>query len=295
MRSRRTVLLLSFVLIVLSVDTAQAELSQSQARKLISNIPGVSLPKSGIHIVGVTQDNESSANVAAQLELAFRATQNNDGLWRLSEVRLGPERWEDLAVIAKAGNFQLSEPDCKSGTKATGLKNAEARCLIAGLFGITLPSDDVRIKELSALGLPFGSRASALIVSLVELNFRFSREKGNWSLIGFKSGNHDWSDVRSLPQAVNAEKQAVAKAELASIVKALDSYRRDRGSFVVSEKESVVIDHLSPRYLSQVIRFDPWHRPYQYRGERDRFTLRSLGPDGKPDTSDDIVATNANP
>jgi Bacterial type II secretion system protein G. len=293
MISHRTVPLLSLVLIGLCVGTAQADLSRGQARKLISNISGISFPKSEIHVIDVTQD-DSSASVRAQIELAFRATQNKDGVWRLNEVRLGPDHWEDLGVMARAGNFQLSEPDCKNSSKGNDLKNAEARCLVAALFGVTLPSDDIRIKEISALGLPFGTRASALVVSLVELNFRFSKGK-DWNLTGFKSGNHEWSDVSGLPQSMNAEKQTVAKAELASIVKALDSYRRDRGSFVVSEKESVVIDHLSPRYLNQVIRLDPWHRPYQYRGERDRFTLRSLGPDGKPDTGDDIVATNTSP
>jgi hypothetical protein len=295
MRSRPTVLLLSVLLILLSIDTARADLSRNQARKLISDISGVSLPTGDIHVVNVTQGEGTSANVTAQIELAFGATQTKDGVWRLSEVRLGHDKWEALALIARAGNFQLSEPDCKAGAKASDLKNSEARCLIASLFGVTLPSDEVRIKEISAFGLPLGPRASALIVSLVELNFRFARDNGKWELTGFKSGSHNWSDVRALPQSLNIQKQTVAKAELDLIVKALDSYRRDRGSFVVSEKESVAIDHLSPRYLSQVIRLDPWHRPYQYRGERDRFTLRSLGPDGKPDTPDDVVATNPNP
>jgi hypothetical protein len=48
------------------------------------------------------------------------------------------------------------------------------------------------------------------------------------------------------------------------------------------------MDHLSPRYLPRVIRIDPWQRPYKYQGERDRFTLRSLGADGKDGTADDI-------
>ncbi|HSE20373.1 MAG TPA: type II secretion system protein GspG [Pyrinomonadaceae bacterium] len=295
MRSRPTLPLVSLVLILLSIGTARADLSQNQARKLISNISGVSLPRGDIHVISVTQGEGTSANVTAQIELAFRATQTGDGVWRLSEVRVGPNNWEELALIARAGNFQLSEPDCKAGLKAGDLKNSEARCLVASLFGITLPSDDVRIKEISAFGLPFGTRASALIVSLVELNFRFGTDNGKWELTDFKSGSHDWSDVVGLPQSLNAQKQTVAKAELDLIVKALNTYRRDRGSFVISEKESVVIDHLSPRYLSQVIRLDPWHRPYQYHGERDRFTLRSLGPDGKSDTSDDVVATNTNP
>jgi len=295
MRSRPTVLLLSVLLILLSIDTARADLSRNQARKLISDISGVSLPKGDIHVVNVTQGEGTSANVTAEIELAFRATQTKGGVWRLSEVRFGPDKWEELALIAQAGNFQLSEPDCKAGAKASDLKNSEARCLIANLFGVTLPSDEVRIKEISAFGLPLGTRASALIVSLVELSFRFARDNGKWELTGFKSGSRDWSDVRALPQSLNTQKQTVARADLDLIVTALDSYRRDRGSFVVSEKESVVIDHLSPRYLRQVIRLDPWHRPYQYRGERDRFTLRSIGPDGKPDTPDDVVATNPNP
>jgi hypothetical protein len=72
------------------------------------------------------------------------------------------------------------------------------------------------------------------------------------------------------------------------IARALEKYRKDRGFYVVSDSQAVVIDHLSPRYLAQVIRVDPWHQPYKYQGERDHFTLRSAGPDGKADTLDDI-------
>jgi hypothetical protein len=53
----------------------------------------------------------------------------------------------------------------------------------------------------------------------------------------------------------------------------------------------VLIDHLSPKYLIRVIRVDPWHRPYQYDGQQDHYSLRSLGPDGKPNTPDDIVVS----
>ncbi|MFN2513751.1 MAG: type II secretion system protein GspG [Pyrinomonadaceae bacterium] len=42
-----------------------------------------------------------------------------------------------------------------------------------------------------------------------------------------------------------------------------------------------------------MIRLDPWQEPYQYRGERDNFTLRSLGPDRKDNTADDIVITGS--
>jgi hypothetical protein len=72
------------------------------------------------------------------------------------------------------------------------------------------------------------------------------------------------------------------------IAKALEKFHRERGFYVISDSQAVAIDHLSPRYLAYVIRLDPWHQPYKYQGERDRFTLSSAGPDGKPDTPDDI-------
>jgi len=56
----------------------------------------------------------------------------------------------------------------------------------------------------------------------------------------------------------------------------------------------VLIDHLSPHYLERVIRLDPWNRPYQYQGERDHFSLRSNGPDGKSGTGDDVLFNGPN-
>ena len=84
-------------------------------------------------------------------------------------------------------------------------------------------------------------------------------------------------------------KRTEAANELLTVAKALGDFRRDRGYFVVSKSEAVLIDHLSPKYLIRVIRIDPWHRPYHYEGQQDRYLLRSLGPDGKPNTPDDIV------
>jgi len=90
-------------------------------------------------------------------------------------------------------------------------------------------------------------------------------------------------------KALNLEKTARARAELDSIATALESYRRERGFYVESDNEGVLIDHLNPRYLARVIRVDPWHQPYVYEGTRNAFTLRSAGPDGKASTADDVT------
>jgi hypothetical protein len=94
-----------------------------------------------------------------------------------------------------------------------------------------------------------------------------------------------------LPASIDQVKRTAAADELDTVAKALGDYRRARGVFVVTDRESVLIDHLSPRYLTRVIRVDPWQRPYQYDGQQDHYSLRSLGPDGKANTADDIVVS----
>ncbi len=151
----------------------------------------------------------------------------------------------------------------------------------------------MRIRNVSPFGFSFGSAdASALITSLVQFDYRFVRDGRAWQVAAVKAGNRDWLDLQSVSAAVDQIKRSSAANELSLIAQALDNYRRDRGVYVVSDKESVLIDHLSPRYLTRVIRVDPWHRPYQYEGSQTGYSLRSLGPDGKPNTGDDIVVSN---
>jgi len=274
-----------------------ADLSSSQARKAIQRMAGISLPSDSVRVQKTTASAEG-AEASAELELVFRVTQH-EGRWRLSEVRTGQDRWERLDVIAQAANASLPSEECDAPsqfagtTETTELTTKRARCLVAALFGVSLPSDDVRIREVSPFGLSLGSSdASALIVSLVRLDFRLARDQQGWRVTDMKSGSRDWASVTGISAAVDQFKRSTAMNELSLIAQALDNYRRDRGAYVVSDKESVLIDHLSPRYLTPVIRLDPWSRPYQYDGDQARYSLRSLGPDGKPNTTDDIVVKN---
>jgi hypothetical protein len=274
---------------------ARADLSKNQARKLIQTMAGWSLPGSAVRVESVNSSAES-ADVSAEIQSIFRLTLI-DGSWQLSEIRTGPDRWERLDVIARAAKVELPASDCDAPSQfvrsrsSAELTNKRARCLVASMLGVQLPSDDVRIKDISPFGLSIGSESSALVTALVRADFRFARGASGWQLAQFKSGNRDWVNVTDVPAAMDQIKRSTASEELSTIAKALSDFRRDRGSFVVSDKESVLVDHLSPRYLTRVIRVDPWHRPYHYEGQQNTYSLRSLGPDGKPNTPDDIVVS----
>ena len=169
-------------------------------------------------------------------------------------------------------------------TRAAGdLTPKEARKVIARLAGIELPSDAVRIKSISPMG------NSAVVVAQVETAFRLVNDKDKWRVAEIRTGDRRWEDMDLLVRALNAEKTSRVRAELETIATALEAFRRESGSYVEAKTEAALVDFLSPRYLARVIRLDAWHRPYEYEGSRESYVLRSLGPDGKSGTSDDVV------
>lgn len=294
--SRFRFLLIFVSLWVLTPANVRADLSQKDARKAIQTMFGASLPSSAVRVQRVNTGGEGIAEATAEIETVFRVRQV-DGRWRLGEIRTGQDRWEHLELIAQALGVKVPEGGCDAPSQfarkasANELNVKRARCLVAELFGVTLPSDQVRIKHLSSLNLPFGSESAALIESLVQVDVRFARDARGWQVSEFKSGSREWARIDTLAPALNDAKRAAATSELNTIAAALNDFRRERGAFVVSDKQSVLIDNLNPRYLKRVIRLDPWHRPYQYEGAPDHFSLRSLGADGKPQTGDDVTIT----
>jgi hypothetical protein len=185
-----------------------------------------------------------------------------------------------LAIIS-LGAFAFALHTAAAGD----LKPRDARKMIAHLAGIDLPSEGVRIKEVTPTG------NSALVVAQVETAFRFVKEGENWRVAEIRTGNNKWEDVNMLVSALNAQKAALARAELGTIATALESFKRERGFYLESKSEAALIDNLNPWYLRDVIRQDPWHRPYEYEGNREGYSLRSAGADGKVGTADDVVVS----
>jgi hypothetical protein len=159
-----------------------------------------------------------------------------------------------LALVATGTVFVASS------TRASGnLTPKEARKLIARMAGIELPSDAVRVKEVSTSG------NTAIVVAQVETAFRLVKDdKDRWRIAEIRTGDRRWEDLDTLVRALNAEKTTRARAELESIATALESFRRERGFYLESKSEAALIDNLNPRYLARVIRVDPWHQPYEY-------------------------------
>ncbi|MBA2525573.1 MAG: type II secretion system protein GspG [Pyrinomonadaceae bacterium] len=295
----RTVVFLRLgLLLVLATFTVEvkADLSAKQARKLITRMAGIELPSSAVRVKKISLTSNSSAEAKAEIQAIFRLATNTEGLWRVAELRVGQDRWEEFASVATTQTEKLSSvcdgPDLRSRGPATEPSTKRARCLIAAVLGVQLPSDAVRIKTVSPLELPLASRPSAVVESLITAELRFARDKDGWVVAGLRTGNHDWISPETLIATLNETKRKQAREAMHAMAQALIRFRTERQSYVTSDSHAVLIDHLSPRFLARVIRLDPWHEPYRYRGERDNFTLRSLGADRKENTADDIVVSS---
>ena len=290
---------LACCLVVLTGADARADLSASQARKVITRIAGFELKRSAVRVKSVSATSASAAEVTAEIQTVFKFETDKEGRWRVAEIRTGQERWEDIDLIASALGTQVAKGVCTApdprlqGKLATDPSVKRARCLLGSLLGIEIPSDAIRIQEVNPLPISLASQDSATVVAWVRVDARLANDKGGWHVAELRTGNRDWVKLEPLVAGVNEQKRKLAWVELNLIANALEMFRKDRGFYVVSDKQSIAIDFLSPRYLPRVIRVDPWHQPYKYLGERDHFTLRSSGPDGKPDTPDDILLSDS--
>jgi hypothetical protein len=287
--------LLALGITAFAAANARADLTPRQARKSITRMAGFDLTSGSVRVKSISQTSASTAEVSAEIRAVFKFEKDRSGNWFVAEIRTGQDRWEDIDLIAKAlktepHTGQCAAPDAPlKGSAAIDPSVKRARCLLGSLLGVQVPSDAIRIQEVEPFTIPVASQPSAVVVTWVKADARLINGKSGWQVTELRTGNHDWLSLEPLDAGLNEEKRKQARTDLETLAKALERFRRDRGGYVVSDKHTVVIDYLSPRYLAQVIRVDPWHQPYAYQGESDHFTLRSAGPDRKENTPDDII------
>jgi hypothetical protein len=219
-------------------------------------------------------------SVAAELEELSVAKRKRDA----EEKKKKDTSREAEGATEKSGKDKKKSTAADKKAKGTTNENSAADkngsgedALVRGALRVKSPAT-----ALSAMG------KSAVVEAEVEGVFEFVRDGGSWRVAAVRLGGERLADFDATLRALDAEKITRARADLASLASALEAFKRERGFYVVADSGVVLVDQLNPRYTDRFIRLDPWHRPYEYEGATNNFTLRSLGSDGKPRTADDI-------
>ena len=320
-RARKTLTLAAAVALapLLLPAPAAAKLGKGDARKLIAALSLFELNSGAVEIKEL-RSTETEAAVVASVRAAFRFTRSANSGWRVAELRVGDRQWEDFdllpatfgpdriararaALNALAAELdELARARKRAGKDAggrdekdaagvdakgrKGVSDKDAKDVSAGDDG-PLVRGPVRVEKpasaLSALG------SSAVLEAEIEASFEFVRERGRWRVARASLAGEAFDQFDALARALDQLKTARARADLDALASALEAFRRERGFYVAVDTSSALNDHLNPRYLPSPVRFDPWHRPYEYEGTAAGYVLRSNGPDGKPNTADDVT------
>ncbi|SHH14224.1 type II secretion system major pseudopilin GspG [Massilia sp. CF038] len=96
---------------------------------------------------------------------------------------------------------------------------------------------------------------------------------------------------------LNKSEVTIAKAQMESFEKSLDTYRLDVGRYPTTEEGLGALMTAPPAvatkwngpYLKKSVPADPWGHPYQYRapGAKSEYEIISTGKDGQPGGSGD--------
>ncbi len=308
---RRTLaLLLGVACLCVPTRAAEKILSKDAARKAITRVAGLELPKDAVRIKAVTGTG-TAVEVAATIKTAFRLQQTEAGQWRVVEVRAGDRQWEEIELLTRALHVERTTP-LITQLEALTAQFAERERIRAEkkLKEKDEPADNAQAQKKKQPAPPADADdlragpfviksfapllSSATVETEIDTLFRLNKNaRGQWQVLDAKLGDSAWADITALVRALDAEKATRAQADLAALAGALEAFRRERGFYAVADSAGALVDQLNPRYTNAIIRIDPWHRPYAYTGTRASFDLRSLGPDGKANTADDVVSDHA--
>lgn len=163
----------------------------------------------------------------------------------------------------------------------------QIRETVATFDRMNLPSDAVEIERVSQIG------DSVIAEVKVKSAVKMRRVGGEWVIEEIRLGDRRWENAEHILAAINQERGGTTWEQMRILATAVDRYHNIHRELPPASDFVSLVDLLSPEYLATVIRLDAWSQPFEYRTlSAEIYEIRSLGPDGKRGTADDLVLRN---
>jgi hypothetical protein len=156
---------------------------------------------------------------------------------------------------------------------------------------MAIPQEALEKKDIEVLSLLQPSRSEAVAETTLKASFRLEKVHGDWVVREVQLGHGQWEKVGNLIQALEKLKHEETQDMECKIANAIVRYREATGALPIFRNYIELSDALSPHFLTPLIRLDAWRRPFQAECIGQVITIRSFGPDGRSQTTDDIVRT----
>ncbi len=173
-----------------------------------------------------------------------------------------------------------------SGCGGARLSHNEIRKQVAEFGTSTLIPEAVNVRRIVSQS---GNRAIA--ETTVELAFQFERDTATspWHISAVRLGDQNWVTFSELVGALNETRQKATIAALRKLDAGVTAYRQQNGNAPGASTVVTLGDVLHPQYMSDLVLSDGWGRPIEIESTTPSFRFRSLGPDGRRGTADDVV------
>ena len=173
------------------------------------------------------------------------------------------------------------------GCGGARLSHKEIRQQIASLGSSTLVPNSVSVRRVVSQS---GNRAIA--ETTVELAVQFERDSAvsPWHITSVRLGDQNWVSVAELVTALNEAKKRETAASLGKLVAGVGAYRQGTGAIPAARDIKGLSDVLHPLYMKDLVIEDSWGRPIELETSGTDLKFRSLGPDGRRGTADDILS-----
>lgn len=167
------------------------------------------------------------------------------------------------------------------------VSSGTVRRQVAELGGANLNSEDIQVQRIVD---QLGGRTVA--EANVRLAFQFEEgPDGEMHIVAVRLGTGQWLDVAELLAAIESGNVSRTTDDIARLATGLRAYRDENGTLPESTGNPIS-DVLHPQFMTELVRNDAWGRAITYDRTGPGFELRSMGPDGLAETSDDIVITD---
>jgi len=175
------------------------------------------------------------------------------------------------------------------GCGGARLSHDEIRKQIAELGSSTLVPSAVSIRRVVNQS---GNRAIA--EANVDLAVQLERDaQGSpWHIASVRLGDGNWVPIAEFNAVMSEAQKRQTTSALAKLTTGVAAYRqRNGGSPPPATDIKGITDILHPQYMNDLVLDDAWGHPIEVEVSGNTIRFRSLGPDGKKGTDDDIVST----